>query len=119
MANNVYLVFSERPAQISDADYHAWYTDHAQENIASPGFVSAQRYRVREVVRGEVTGNEQHLALYQYEGPMSTWRTDLNARIDRGDIQPAGVVRRDRLPQLDLRADRRAAAAGALGRVST
>lgn len=87
MANNVYLVFSERPAQISDADYHAWYTDHAQENIASPGFVSAQRYRVREVVRGEVTGNEQHLALYQYEGSMSTWRTDLNARIDRGDIR--------------------------------
>jgi hypothetical protein len=87
MANNVYLVFSERPAHISDADYHAWYTDHAQENIASPGFVSAQRYRAREVVRGEVTGNEQHLALYHYAGPMSTWRTDLTARIDRGDIR--------------------------------
>ena len=86
MPNNVYLVFSEKPAPISDDDYHAWYVDHAQENIESPGFVSAQRYRVREVVRSEPTGAEQHLALYEYEGPMSTWRTDLTARIDSGAI---------------------------------
>jgi hypothetical protein len=87
MSHNVYLVFSEKPDQISDSDYHAWYVDHAQENIESPGFVSAQRYRVREVVKGEVTGAEQHLAIYEHDGPMSIWRTDLDARIASGDIQ--------------------------------
>jgi len=86
MAPNLYLVFSERPGRISDEQYHAWYTDHAQENIESPGFLSAQRYRVREVVSGEATGPEQHLTVYDYEGPMTTWRTDLSARIQRGDV---------------------------------
>ena len=87
MTNNVYLVFSEKPEQISDDDYHAWYTDHAQENIESPGFVSAQRYRIREVRDGQASDAEQHLSIYEYEGSMSTWRTDLSARIARGDIQ--------------------------------
>jgi hypothetical protein len=87
MTNNVYLVFSEKPEHISTDEYHAWYTDHAQENIQSPGFVSAQRYRVREVTKGEISGDEQHLSVYEHEGPMSTWRTDLDARIARGDIQ--------------------------------
>ena len=86
MAPNLYLVFSERPGRISDEQYHTWYTDHAQENIESPGFLSAQRYRVREVVSGEATGPEQHLTVYDYEGPMTTWRTDLSARIQRGDV---------------------------------
>jgi len=86
MTNNLYLVFSQRPDDISDDDYHAWYVDHAQENIESPDFVSAQRYRVREVVGGEPVGPEQHLALYHYAGPMSTWRTDLSRRIETGDV---------------------------------
>jgi hypothetical protein len=84
--HNLYLVFSQRPDDISDEDYHAWYVDHAQENIESPDFVSAQRYRVREVVAGEHVGPEQHLALYHYAGPMSTWRTDLSRRIETGDV---------------------------------
>ena len=44
MTNNLYLVFSEKPDHISVEDYHRWYTAHAQENIESPKFVSAQRY---------------------------------------------------------------------------
>jgi hypothetical protein len=86
MSNDVYLVFSEKPDRISDSDYHAWYMGHAQENIESPGFVSAQRYRVREVIAGEPTGPELHLARYEYEGPMSRWRGDLNARLESGAI---------------------------------
>ena len=86
MMHNLYLVFSERPDEISDDDYHRWYTAHAQENIESPGFVSAQRYRVREVVRGEPVGAEQHLALYEYAGEMSGWRKDLNRRVEVGEV---------------------------------
>jgi hypothetical protein len=86
MTHNLYLVFSQRPDDISDDDYHAWYVDHAQENIESPDFVSAQRYRVQEVVAGEHVGPEQHLALYHYAGPMATWRTDLSRRIETGDV---------------------------------
>jgi hypothetical protein len=86
MAKNMYLVFSEKPDQISLDDYHRWYTAHAQENIESPRFVSAQRYRIHEVVNGVHAGGEQHLALYEYDGDMSEWRTDLTRRIQTGDV---------------------------------
>ena len=85
MTNNVYLVFSEKPDHISHDDYHAWYARHAQENIQSPGFVSAQRYRVRDA-KGGPDAPEQHLSIYEHEGPVATWRTDLDARIARGEI---------------------------------
>jgi hypothetical protein len=86
MANNVYLVFSEKPDHISVDDYRRWYADHAQENIESPGFVSAQRYTLQEIANSEPVGEEHHLALYEYEGDMSTWRTDLTRRIATGDV---------------------------------
>ena len=86
MANNLYLVFSEKPDQISMDDYHKWYTAHAQENIESPRFVSAQRYRIQEVVNSEHVGPEQHLSLYEYAGDMEEWRTDLTRRIKSGDV---------------------------------
>jgi hypothetical protein len=86
MANNLYLVFSQKPDHVATDAYRAWYEHHAQENIESPGFVSAQRYVVREVVASEEVGAEQHLALYEYEGDMATWRTDLTRRIQTGDV---------------------------------
>ena len=86
MKNNVYLVFSEKPERVSREEYHEWYVKHAQENIESPTFVSAQRYSVQANLAGKAVGNEQHLSLYAYEGDMSTWRTDLNQRIAEGDI---------------------------------
>lgn len=86
MTNNLYLVFSERPDDVSRTDYHRWYADHAQENIESPGFVSAQRYSVRRVTGENPVGFEQHLAVYEHEGDMSTWRTSLTARIASGDV---------------------------------
>jgi hypothetical protein len=86
MANNLYLVFSEKPDQISRQEYHRWYVDHAQENIESPRFISAQRYSVREIAAGEPVGPEQHLSLYEYAGDMMEWRTDLNRRLANGDV---------------------------------
>jgi hypothetical protein len=86
VTDNLYLVFSQRPDDVSDEDYHRWYTAHAQENIESPRFLSSQRYRIHEVVGGEPVGEEQHLAVYQYAGEMAEWRRDLSARIDAGDV---------------------------------
>jgi len=86
MANNLYLVFSEKPEQISVDDYHRWYADHAQENIESPKFVSAQRYITQEIVASEPVGDEQHLSVYEYEGDMDLWRKDLTRRIASGDV---------------------------------
>jgi hypothetical protein len=86
MTNNLYLVLSERPDEVSREDYHHWYTDHAQENIESAGFVNAQRYSVRQVAHGVPVGVEKHLAAYQYAGDMSIWRTDLSARIASGAV---------------------------------
>lgn len=86
MTNNLYLVFSEWPDDVSRAEYHRWYVDHAQENIESPGFVSAQRYSVRRVTGENPVGYEQHLSVYEYEGDMSTWRTSLSARIASGEV---------------------------------
>jgi hypothetical protein len=82
----MYLVFSEKPAHISIEEYHRWYAAHAQENIESPTFVSAQRYTIQEIANSEPVGDKQHLALYEFEGDMSTWRTDLTRRIKEGDV---------------------------------
>lgn len=86
MSTNLYLVYSQKPDWVSRDDYHAWYVDHAQENIESPGFMSAQRYVVREVQNGRTVGGEQHLCVYEYEGEMNTWRESLTRRIQSGDI---------------------------------
>ena len=86
MAHNLYLVFSQKPAEVSAEEYDRWYAHHAQENIESPGFLSAQRYMIREIARSEPTGVEQHLSLYEYKGDMSGWRTDLTRRVQSGEI---------------------------------
>jgi hypothetical protein len=86
MDPNLYFVFSQKPEWVSRDDYHAWYVDHAQENIESPGFLNAQRYVTREVQNGRAVGGEQHLCVYQYEGDMKTWRDSLSDRIKTGDI---------------------------------
>ena len=86
MTNNLYLVFSQKPDHISHDEYHAWYVDHAQENIESPGFVNAQRYITQEIANSQPVGDEQHLVVYEYAGDMARWRTDLTKRIQTGDV---------------------------------
>jgi hypothetical protein len=84
--NNLYLVYSRPPEGVTSAEYDQWYAAHAQENIESKGFVSAQRYEVREVKGADEVGPEHHLALYEYAGDMSIWRQDLSARIEAKEI---------------------------------
>ena len=109
MDPNLYFVFSQKPDWVSRDDYHAWYVDHAQENIESPGFLSAQRYVTAEVQNGRAVGSEQHLCVYQYEGDMKTWRDSLSRSHQDRRHRAQGLALRHRLPQLDVRAGRRAA----------
>lgn len=87
MAQNLYLVFSRKPDWVGREEYHDWYTQHAQDNIESPNFQSAQRYVVREVQNGRSVAEEQHLCAYTYDGEMSTWRDDLTKRIKSGHLE--------------------------------
>jgi tRNA A37 threonylcarbamoyladenosine biosynthesis protein TsaE len=81
---NLYLVLSQPPDALSAEEYDRWYDLHVRENIVSPGFVSARRYEL-EPSRDEPVPY-RHLALYEYEGDMSVWRTDLTRRIETGDV---------------------------------
>jgi hypothetical protein len=84
VSNNLYLVFSRRPEAISAADYDRWYEAHAQENIESPGFVNARRFDIHQS-NGPAQPFE-HLAVYEFAGEMERWRSDLNRRIETGDV---------------------------------
>jgi hypothetical protein len=84
MAPNLYLVLSKPPDGLPPEEYHRWYDLHVRENIVSPGFLGARRYALEPSQEERVV--HRHLALYEYEGDMSTWRTDLTRRIDSGEI---------------------------------
>jgi len=84
MADNLYLVFSKPPEGVSAEEYDRWYDLHVRENIVSPGFLSARRFEVTPA--RDAPAEFSHLALYEYAGDMSIWRTDLTRRIDSGEI---------------------------------
>jgi hypothetical protein len=87
MNSNLYLVFSQPPEGLTPAEYDRWYHDHIRENIATPGFVAGQRFSVRPVVpsRANPVGYS-HLALYEYDGDITSLRTALDERREAGDI---------------------------------
>jgi len=85
VSENLYLVFSKPPDSVSPEEYDRWYDHHVRENIVSPGFLSARRFRL-EPTRADEPVRYVHLALYEYEGEMSVWRTDLTRRIESGDV---------------------------------
>ena len=109
MTNNLYLVFSEKPDHISVEDYHRWYAAHAQENIESPEFVSAQRYTIQEIANSEPVGDKQHLALVR----IRRRHVDVANRPDETNQgrrrRAAGLVQGDQVQELELRAAGRAA----------
>src|SRR2546428_13282 len=84
MPDNLYLVFSKPPEELSAAEYDRWYDHHVRENIVSPGFFSARRFAIQPAREEPVAFS--HLALYEYGGEMSRWRTDLTRRIETGEI---------------------------------
>jgi hypothetical protein len=81
---NLYLVFSAAPEGVTGEEYDRWYHHHIRENLEAPGFVAGQRFRLTPSVGSEAP--HQHLALYEFEGDISRWRTNLDERIASGDI---------------------------------
>jgi len=84
MPENLYLVLSKPPERVSAEEYDGWYHNHVRENMVSPGFLSARRFSLEPSFDEAVPYS--HLALYDYEGDMSVWRTDLTKRIETGEI---------------------------------
>ena len=81
---NLYLVFSAPPEGVSPEEYDRWYHRHIRENLEAPGFVAGQRFRLTSSVGDEEP--YRHLALYEFEGDISRWRTNLDSRIASGAI---------------------------------
>jgi hypothetical protein len=82
---NLYLVFSAPPDGVSAEEYDRWYHHHIRENLEAPGFVAGQRFRLTAGGAGNEVPH-RHLALYEFEGDISRWRTNLDSRIASGDI---------------------------------
>lgn len=87
MAHNLYLVFSRPPSGMSEAQYHRWYDEHMRENMETPGFVSVRRYAVRQRVGKPLPGDQDHLALYEYDGDYGPIGEHLKSRVESGDIE--------------------------------
>ena len=46
----IQIVFSRRPDGVSEEDWNTWYDAHLHEILAIPGFVSAQRFAIDQLV---------------------------------------------------------------------
>ena len=65
MARYTLVAFS-KPVEGREAEYNSWYNDiHMPEVLNVPGFSSAQRFKVRLPLVGEMPG--RYLAVYQME----------------------------------------------------
>jgi hypothetical protein len=83
--SDLYLVFSQPPNDVSDAEYQRWYAEHLRENLETPGFDAGSRYALSHTV----TGTEEtfsHLAAYETHGDIAQLRGNLSARRELGEI---------------------------------
>jgi hypothetical protein len=98
--DNLYLVFSKPPDEVSGEEYDRWYDQHVRENIVVPGFLAARRFAVDPVIVGSRTAPRRfapasgdggasvaysHLAMYEFEGDIESLRTALFERIESGE----------------------------------
>jgi hypothetical protein len=80
LADHWYLVFSTPPAGLDDREFVSWYSEHADENTAVPGFVANWRFRLEpEVVDASSPNLATHLAVYQVDRDLATLRANLEA----------------------------------------
>jgi hypothetical protein len=97
MTPNLYLVFSQPPAEISAEAYDRWYAHHAKENLESPGMLASQRYKLTPIIAGKRTApgtfsgdtgelGARHLAVYEYGGDIYALREHLLARVATGNV---------------------------------
>jgi hypothetical protein len=63
----IHLVFSDPPADVTEAEFNEWYDAHVQEILAVDGWVAATRYRLDAVVGADQTGGYRFLSLYELD----------------------------------------------------
>lgn len=68
MPNAVYLVFTVPPAEVSDAEFSAWYGTHISEVLEIPGFAAARRYWLGPAAPDRPPIVFRHLGLYVIDG---------------------------------------------------
>jgi hypothetical protein len=83
--SDLYLVFSQPPASVSDAEYQRWYHDHLRENLETDGFDAGQRFALEHTVAGSDEALS-HLAVYETRGSIDELRAALDARRRAGEI---------------------------------
>lgn len=80
LADHLYLVFSAPPSGLDDAEFVAWYREHADENTAVDGFVANWRFRLeQEAVDSSSPNVATHLAVYEVRQDLATLRANLDA----------------------------------------
>jgi hypothetical protein len=80
LADHLYLVLSAPPDGLDDAEFVAWYREHADENTRVPGFLANWRFRLEpEVIDPSAPTVATHLALYEVERDLATLRANLAA----------------------------------------
>jgi hypothetical protein len=67
VTKHIHLVFSDPPADVSEAEFNEWYDAHVQEILAVDGWVAATRYRLEPVVGADETGGYRFLSLYELD----------------------------------------------------
>ena len=80
LADHLYMVFSAPPAGLDDAEFVAWYREHADENTQVPGFLANWRFRLEpEVIDASSPTVATHLAVYEVDRDLATLRANLGA----------------------------------------
>jgi hypothetical protein len=87
MSENLHLVFSKPPADISDEAYNQWYDSHLSEILVVPGFVSARRYRLQGVKGDWTPAGHQYLSAYELEGEPKEVMAELDKEVASGRMK--------------------------------
>lgn len=81
--DHLYLVFSQAPDGVSQAEYEDWYHEHMRENLLQESFTEGWRWRstpVRAASNGRAPGS--HLALYRMVRDWEFTQKAMAARVD-------------------------------------
>jgi hypothetical protein len=88
MPKTISLVFSEPPEGVSDDEYNDWYDAHLEEILSVPGFVAAQRFRMRPWSDAPGTdGPFRFLAVFELDGEVDTIMAEMERmRLSRPEL---------------------------------
>jgi hypothetical protein len=85
--SDLYLVFSRPSDEVSEEEFIAWYDTHIPEILETPGFESAQRFRVTPIVHeADEAPPFRYLLLWETTKDINELRAVLNERARSGEF---------------------------------